>query len=153
MKRKHPSWTHALLSDADLDAIAATVTSAERQTSAEIRVHLERRLPRGVTDALPRATEVFARLGMDRTAERNGVLIYLAVEDRKLAIAGDLGVHRHVGDEYWQRVRDRMVSRLRVGASREAIVQAVLDVGLVLAKFFPRRPDDRNELSDQVSLT
>ena len=153
MKRKHPDWTHALLSDADLDAISTAVASAERETSAEVRVHLERRLPRGVTDALPRATEVFTRLGMHRTAERNGVLIYLAVEDHKLAIAGDQGVHRHVGDEYWQRVRDAMVSRLRAGAAREAIVQAVLDVGLVLAKFFPRRPDDRNELSDRVSLS
>ena len=89
---------------------------------------------------------------MDATAERNGVLLYLAVEDRKLAIVGDQGVHARVGDEYWRRVRDAMVERLRVGAARDAIVHAVLDVGQVLAKFFPPRPGDVNELSDDVSL-
>jgi uncharacterized membrane protein len=90
---------------------------------------------------------------MDRTAHRNGVLIYVAVEDRKLAIVGDVAVHDRVGEAYWQRVRDAMVERLRAGASREAVVQAVLDVGGVLRKFFPHRRDDRNELSDEVSLS
>lgn len=147
----HPRWTRALFSDHDLEAIAATVAEAERHTSGEIRVHLERRLPRA-TDALTRAAQVFTRLKMDATADRNGVLLYLAVESRSLAIVGDRGVHERVGDEYWQQVRDAMVARLRAGASREALVQAVVDVGLVLQKFFPRRPDDRNELSDEVSL-
>ena len=128
---------------------------SERETSGEIRVHLERRLPRRrgeAPDALARATEVFTRLGMDATAERNGVLLYLAVEDRKLAIAGDAGVHARVGDEYWQRVRDAMVERLRRGEPRDAVLHAVADVGEVLRRFFPRRPDDRDELSNRVSL-
>jgi uncharacterized membrane protein len=151
---KHPRWTHALFSDADLEAIAAAVAAAERETSGEIRVHLERRLPRGVPDgdALARATQIFTRLGMHATAERNGVLIYLAVGDHKLAIAGDAGVHTHVGDQYWQRVRDAMLDHLRGGRPREAVVHAVTEVGQVLRRFFPRRPDDRNELSDRVSL-
>lgn len=152
---KHPGWTRALFSDADLEAIAAAVASAERETSGEIRVHLERRLPRRrgeAPDALARATEVFTRLGMHATAERNGVLVYLAVEDRKLAIAGDAGVHARVGDEYWQRVRDAMVERLRRGEPRDAVLHAVADVGEVLRRFFPRRPDDRDELSNRVSL-
>jgi len=148
---KHPRWTHALFSDADLDAIADAVASAERETSGEIRVHLERH-HRG-RDALARATEIFTRLGMHATAERNAVLIYLAVDDHTLAIAGDAGVHAHVGDEYWQRIRDAMVERLRRGEPREAVVHAVGEVGQVLRRYFPRRPDDRNELSDRVSLT
>ena len=149
---KHPRWTRALFTAEDLDAIAATVAGAERGTSGEIRVHLERRLP-GATTPMARATAVFDRLTMHATADRNGVLIYLAVEDRKLAIVGDVGVHARVGDEYWQRVRDEMVEHMRAGASRDAIVRAVMDVGVVLRKFFPRRPDDRNELSDEVSLS
>jgi len=149
---RHPRWTRALFTAEDLEAIAATVAGAERGTSGEIRVHLERRLPRATTP-MARATEVFARLKMHATVDRNGVLIYLAVEDRKLAIVGDVGVHARVGDDYWQRVRDEMVERMRAGASRDAIVRAVMDVGLVLRKFFPRRPDDRNELSDEVSLS
>jgi uncharacterized membrane protein len=154
---KHPSWTHALLSDADLEAIADAVAAAERETSGEIRVHLERRLPRArgaaPPDALARATDVFTRLRMHTTAERNGVLVYLAVEDHKLAIAGDAGVHARVGDEYWQRVRDAMVERLRRGQPREAVLHAVAEVGEVLRRFFPRRPDDRDELSNRVSLS
>ena len=148
---KHPRWTRTLFSEDDLDAIAAAVAEAERGTSAEIRVHLERRLPRR-SDALSRATSLFTRLGMHATAERNGVLLYLAVHDRKLAIVGDQGVHAHVGEPYWQRVRDAMVERLRAGAPRDAVVHAVTDVGLILNKFFPRRPDDTNELSNEVSL-
>ena len=152
---KHPRWTQALFSHADLEAIAAAVAAAERQTSGEIRVHLERRLPPGVPagDALARATEIFTRLGMHTTADRNGVLIYLAVDDHKLAIAGDTGVHARVGDEYWRRIRDAMVERLRRGESRDAVLHAVGEVGEVLRRFFPRRPDDRNELSNRVSLS
>jgi uncharacterized membrane protein len=151
---KHPRWTHGLFSGADLDAIAAAVAAAERATSGEIRVHLERRLPRrGATaaDPLARATEVFTTLRMHETAEHSGVLIYLAIDDHKLAILGDGGVHARVGDAYWQRVRDGMVERLRRGDARDAVLHAVREVGEVLQRFFPRRPDDRNELSDRVS--
>ncbi|RPH82047.1 MAG: TPM domain-containing protein, partial [Candidatus Rokuibacteriota bacterium] len=83
----------------------------------------------------------------------NGVLIYLAVDDHQLAIAGDAAVHARVGDECWQRIRDAMVERLRRGEARAAVVHAVAEVGEILRRFFPRRPDDRNELSDQVSLS
>lgn len=148
---KHPRWTHALFSDADLDAIEAAIAAAERETSGEIRVHLERHQPSG--DALARATEIFARLGMHDTAERNAVLIYLAVDNHTLAIAGDAGVHAQVGDAYWQGIRNAMVERLRRGEPREAVVHAVGEVGQVLRRFFPRRPDDRDELSDRVSLS
>jgi uncharacterized membrane protein len=115
----HPRWARALFSEGDFEAIAAAVAAAEAATSAEIRVHLERRLPvlRGAAraDALGRAREVFARLGMHRTALRHGVLIYLAIEDKKVAIVGDEGIHARVGDDYWAGVRDLMVEHLRGG--------------------------------------
>jgi uncharacterized membrane protein len=153
---KHPRWTAAHFTEEDLDAIVAAVASAEAETSAEIRVHLERRLPRSIIrgrrDPLARAREVFAVLGMHRTAERHGVLIYLALADRRLAIVGDEGIHARVGPEYWARVRDLMVERLRSQAPREAVVAAVREVGEALRANFPRRPDDTNELSDEVSI-
>jgi uncharacterized membrane protein len=157
VKRGHPRWTRGLFAPGDLEAIAAAVAAAERETSAEIRVHLVRRLPKqadaaAAGDALAYARDVFVRLRMHETAERNGVLVYLAVEDRKLAIVGDEAIHGRVGDQYWAGVRDAMVERLRRGAAREAVLHAVADVGGILRKFFPHRPDDRNELSDQVSL-
>jgi uncharacterized membrane protein len=135
--------------------MAEAVRRAEAGTSAEIRVHLERRVhrwPGQRPDALRRARKVFAHLGMHLTAEHHGVLIYLAVEDKKLAIVGDEGIHRQVGDAYWETVRDLMVARLREGRAIEAVLAGVAEVGRVLGRHFPRRPDDRNELSDQVSV-
>jgi uncharacterized membrane protein len=147
----HPAWVSTIFSDADLDAITAAVGRAEATTTAEIRVHLERTVPRG-GDALARAQHVFQKLGMQRTRHRNGVLIYLALEHRKLAIVGDSGIHVRVGDAYWARVRDLMVGHLRTEAARDAVVHAVEDLGRVLAEHFPPSPgDDPNELSNEVS--
>src|SRR5688572_33408287 len=101
---KHPKWAMALFTPDDLEAIARAVGVAEAATSAELRVHLERRVP-GAIEPLARAREVFAALGMHRTAERNGVLIYLAVEDHKLAIVGDEAIHTRVGPQHWDHVR------------------------------------------------
>ena len=152
---RHPRWAERLFRAEDFTAMTDAVRQAEASTSAEIRVHLERRvhhLPLQRPDALRRARRVFAHLGMHLTADRHGVLIYLAVEDRKLAIVGDEGIHRHVGDAYWETVRDLMIARLREGRALEAVVAGVAEVGRVLARHFPRRPDDENELSDQVSI-
>ena len=156
MLGRHPRWARRFFTEADLDAIAAAVREAESRTSAEIRVHIERRVAHGLrrrtTDAMERARQVFAALGMHRTAHRSGVLVYLAIEDRKLAIVGDEAIHTHVGDDYWTGVRDRMVERLRAGAVRGAVIGAVAEVGTTLARFFPRRPDDVDELPDDVNL-
>jgi uncharacterized membrane protein len=153
---KHPSWTRTLFAEGDLDAIGSAIEAAERETSAEIRVHLERMVPRPTgqegSDVLQRAREIFVRLGMHRTALRHGVLIYVALEDHRVAILGDEGIHTRVEEHYWADVRDLMVSRFREGAAATAIIEAVRDLGRSLARHFPRRPDDTNELSDSVSL-
>ena len=152
---RHPRWAQRLFSAEDFTAIAEAVRRAEAATSAEIRVHLERRvhrLPGQRPDALRRARKVFAHLGMHLTAERHGVLIYLAVEDKKLAVVGDEGIHRQVGDAYWETVRDLMIAKLREGRALDAVLAGIAEVGRVLARHFPRRPDDQNELSDQVSV-
>jgi uncharacterized membrane protein len=155
---KHPGWTRPFLSEADFDAITRAIKTAEARTSAEIRVHLERRVPRRLwlgraPEVMTRAQHVFRRLGMHRTAERHGVLIYLAVEDRRFAVVGDEGIHGRVGDPHWHRVRDLMVEKLRSSAPREAIERAVEELGRTLAEHYPRRPDDKNELSDEVSVS
>lgn len=152
---RHPSWTRPWLSDDDFEAVSRAIIEAGRQTSAEIRVHLERhvkhrRWSRRV-DPLARARHLFAHLGLHRTVERHGVLIYLALEDRKLAIVGDEGIHARVGDAFWDRVRDMMAERLRAGRAREALVEAVREVGGVLGRHFPRRRDDSDGLGDKVS--
>lgn len=156
MLGRHPRWSRRVFTETELDAIADAVRGAERRTVAEIRVHVERRVAHGLRrrtrDAMARAREVFAALGMQRTMHRSGVLIYLAVEDRRLAIVGDEGIHARVGDEYWAGVRDRMIERLRTGRVAPALIAAVTEVGDTLARLLPRRPDDTDELPDDVSF-
>ncbi len=153
---RHPRWVRKVFTEAELASIVQAIVRAEAATSGEIRVHLDRRLPRagGVpADALARAGAVFRALGMERTARRNGVLVYLALEDRKLAVVGDEGLHARVGDAGWARVRDLMVERLRAGRAAEAVLAAVAEVGRVLAEHFPRRPGDVDELPDRLSTS
>ena len=150
-----PHWLRRRLTAEDLNAVAHAVEAAEAGTSAEVRVHLEPRVPHArpgrTLAALDRAREVFTTLGMDRTRDRNGVLVYVALADRKLAVVGDEGIHARLGDAYWAKVRDLMVQRFSEGASREAIVGAVEMLGAALAAHFPRRPDDVDELPNRVS--
>jgi uncharacterized membrane protein len=154
---KPPKWTRRFLGETDFEAITDAIKAAESRTSAEIRVHLERRLPRRVfrepVDALARARAVFAKLGMHRTAERHGVLVYLAVDDHQLAVLGDVGIHGRVGDRHWHRVRDEMLEKLRAGAPREAITGAIDAIARELAAHYPRRPGDTNELGDEVTVS
>jgi len=137
------------MSQADLEAVAQAVAEAERQTSAEIRVHLDHRCANA---AMPRAIEVFERLGMHATAARNGVLIYVAVADRKLAVIGDQAIHERVGEPYWQEIVAAMLGHLREARPRDGLIEAVRGVGEALRSHFPRGRDDRNELSDDVSI-
>jgi uncharacterized membrane protein len=147
----HPAWVLSVFRSEDLDAIAAAVRRAETLTTAEVRVHMEREVPAG-RETLGRAQEVFRRLRMHRTRQRNGVLVYLALEDRKLAIVGDAGIHAQVGAAYWEGVRDLMVGHLRAAAPREAVVRAVEELGRALAQHFPRGPGhDPDELANEVS--
>ena len=146
---RHPRWLRDFASAADLDAVAAAVAQAEARTAAEIRVHLDHRC---AGEPMARAVAVFERLGMHRTALRAGVLVYVAVADRKLAVIGDAGIHARVGQEYWDRIVGRVLAFLREGHPREGLVEAVAEIGTALAEHFPRDRDDRNELSDRVSV-
>jgi uncharacterized membrane protein len=146
---RHPDWVTEFLSEADLESLASAVRQAEAKTSAEIRVHLDHT---SNEDALPRAIRIFERLGMHRTAQRNGVLIYISVQDHKLAVIGDAGIHERVGEAYWRGLVDAVRERMRQQRSREGLIHAITELGSTLGRHFPRRPDDRNELSDDVSL-
>ena len=146
---RHPRWVRSFMSEADLEAVARAVGEAERQTSAEIRVHLDHRC-RGA--AMPRAIEIFEALGMHATSAKNGVLIYVAVTDRKLAVIGDQGIHERVGEAYWQEIVASMLGHLREARPRDGLIDAVRGVGEALRSHFPRGRDDRNELSDDVSI-
>ncbi len=146
---RHPRWVRNFLSETDLEAVRHAISEAEAGTSAEIRVHLDHRCP---GEPMARAVAVFERLGMHRTAERHGVLIYVAVADRKLAVIGDRGIHERVGEGYWQRLATDVIAHFREERPRDGFLHAVRELGGALRRHFPRRPDDRNELGDEVSI-
>jgi len=130
------------------DRIVAAIGAAEKKTSGEIRVHLTRHAPK---DLEARALRRFHLLGMTKTAERNGVLIYIAPRARRFRILGDTAIHEKCGDEFWREVAAAMEAHFRKGALTEGVVAGVERVGEVLARHFPRRSKDKNELPDDVT--
>ena len=130
-------------------SLVEAIGEAERHTSGEIKVHFELNVPKG--DAVKRAQEVFATLRMHETAERNGILIYIATEDRRFAVWGDEGIHQKVGDAFWQNLAASLSAAFKSEQYLQGLRQAVVEVGKQLGTFFPRRDDDRNELSDGIS--
>jgi uncharacterized membrane protein len=137
-----------LLAEQDEARVIAAIRAAEARTSGEIRVHVERHF-RG--DPMTTARRWFTRLGMEATGERNGILFYVAVDDRAFAIVGDAGIHAKVGEAFWTAVRDAMGDAFAKGNPADGLTQAIGEVGSRLAAHFPRGGGDRNELSDEVS--
>ena len=137
----------SVFSEIDLASIRDAVGDAELRTSAEIRVYIDKHVK---GDPLDHAAYLFNKLGMSATALRNGVMIYIAYADRTFCIIGDIGIHRHVGDECWKSISDKMSESFRSGLMREGVTNAVKEVGAALANHFPRMNNDINELTDEV---
>lgn len=131
------------------DTVVAAVRLAEKGTSGEIRVHIDGEC---ATDPIRRAEEVFARLGMQKTRLRNGVLIYMACNDRVFAIIGDKGINDIVPEGFWNDVAELMAEKFRKGQFTEGLTEAVLRVGEKLKVFFPYQDDDVNEQPDEMSF-
>jgi uncharacterized membrane protein len=135
----------------DDERIVAAIRDAEARSRGEIRVHVAER---EIEDPQAEAALVFARLGMADTAERNGVLLFVAPESRSIAVIGDREAHaRCGGDAFWAAVVETIREEFRAGRFTEGLVAGVRAVGDELARQFPRRPGetDRNELPDSVS--
>ena len=128
--------------------IVHVITLAEKMTSGEIRVHIQSRCKE---DVLHDAKKVFHRLKMHKTRERNGTLIFIALESKKFAILGDKGIHEQVGDAFWNETRDIMKDHFRSGRLKEGILAGVENAGRKLQTFFPRKASDQNELSNRVT--
>jgi len=130
-------------------AIIDAIQSAEKQTSGEVRVYVESRCR--FVDPLDRAGEIFFGLRMEETAERNGVLVYVAIKDRQLAIFGDSGIHEKVGERFWQQEVSKMIHAFNRENYSDGIVKVVLDIGEALKKHFPYQGEkDKNELPDDI---
>ena len=130
--------------------IVSAIKEAELDTSGEIRVHIENH---GKEEALERAAEMFYGLKMDRTAARNGILFYLAVKDRKFAIIGDEGINKNVEHDFWNDIKDEMISNFKENKFAEGLIAGILKCGEKLKEYFPHQSDDVNELSDEISFS
>lgn len=137
------------LASEDRAAIMAAIADAENATSGEIRLHLESRCK---GDVLDRAARVFEVLKMHETERRNGVLFYLATEDRQFAILGDGGINAVVPNDFWDGVRDTVIQGLAAGNAVEGLAAGIRLAGDQLAAHFPVAADDVNELSDDISF-
>ena len=142
------SQVEAFLTKAEEEEIVAAIRQAEKNTSGEIRVHIE---PSAKIDHFSRAQQVFVQLKMEATEDRNGVLIYVAVEDHKFVIYGDQGIDRVVPEGFWDSTKDLIQQYFQQGRFKDGIVAGVLKAGEELKKHFPWEADDINELSDEVS--
>jgi uncharacterized membrane protein len=140
--------TKEFLSKLDHDRIVEAIRGAEAKTSAEIRVYIQRGHLSG--DALAAAQTRFQKLGMHKTNERNGVLLFVAPRAHKFAVVGDQAIHEKCGETYWQRIVDLMREHFRSERFSDAIVDAIRDIGRVLAEHFPKRSTSANELPDEV---
>jgi uncharacterized membrane protein len=137
------------LSPSEEAEIIGAIRVAEQNTSGEIRVHLE---AHSKMDAFDRATEVFDFLHMGNTKQSNGVLIYVAVEDRTLVIMGDRGINDVVSPNFWESTKDAIISNFKNGEMGKGLVDGVLKAGQQLKKHFPYKKGDSNELPDEISI-
>jgi uncharacterized membrane protein len=131
-------------------SIVAAIKDAEKNTSGEVKVHIEKKCSKHVLD---RAAEVFSMLNMHKTKLRNGVLFYLAVEDHKFAILGDAGINIKVPADFWDSIKEIMQKEFRSGNFTEGLSMGITKAGEKLKEHFPYQSDDINEISDDISFS
>lgn len=137
------------LTEKDEEEIVGAIRKAEMKTSGEIRVHIERHTDK---DPFDHAVEVFHQLKMDNTKLQNGVLIYLAIDDRNFVIMGDRGINDAVPRDFWETTKDLMLSHFKKGDFKQGLIEGILMAGKQLQTHFPWDPEgDINELPDQIS--
>ena len=137
------------LSKEQEESIVQSIKEAEKETSGEIRVHIEKKCK--AESPIERAQEVFAELKMHETELRNGVIVYVAWMDKKVAIWGDEGIHTKVGQEFWEAELKLMLDYFKREDYETGISEVILQIGQKLKENFPHQKDDVNELSNEIS--
>jgi uncharacterized membrane protein len=152
MNLKKSRFIEQVLSPEDRDAISKAIHGAERRMSGEIKVVVRehRHLHERPLSLEKLALKEFHRLRLSKTKDRTGILFFLLMDERKFHIVADEGIHRKVADGTWEQVAHSMSSDFRSGKFREGIVRGVEHDGRILWEAFPRKADDKNEISDKV---
>jgi len=140
--------TAAFLSKEDEQEIVQAIVEAEKNTSGEVRVHIENHSNK---TPLERAQEVFFELKMEATNDRNGVLFYVSVTDKKFAIIGDQGINELVATDFWNATKEIVLNHFKQGAFKQGLVEGILSAGNQLKAYFPYQSDDEDELSNEIS--
>jgi uncharacterized membrane protein len=140
--------THKFLRELEHDRIVGAIKEAEAKTSGQIRVYLQR--GKFEEDALPRAEKRFLQLGMQKTKERNAVLIFVAPRAQKFAVIGDEGVHQKCGEQFWRELVEKMREHFLREEFTEALVEGIEATGQLLARYFPKTETSTNELPDDI---
>ncbi len=138
----------AFLTKEDENEIVAAIQLAEKNTSGEIRVHIEQ-----TTSKVPfdRALEVFYELKMNETQLQNGVLIYLAIADKQFVICGDKGINEVVATDFWDSTKEIIAAQFKKGNFKQGLIDGIAQAGEQLKNYFPWQTDDTNELSNEIS--
>lgn len=137
------------LSHDEMQQVVQAIRASEQKTSGEIRVYIESHCR--FVDPMDRAAEIFFGLRMDQTEDRNGVLVYIAMKDRQLAILGDEGIHKQVGKEFWEKEVGQMLSEFYADHYATGIAKVVTEIGEALHQHFPfDGKTDKNELPDDI---
>jgi len=135
------------LNKIDHDKVVAAIAAAEKLTSGEIRVWISQQK---ITDAVEAAQKRFLKLGMDKTPERNAVMIFVAPHTQVFAVIGDSGVHEKCGDAFWTTVSSQLSTDLKNASVTEAMINAIRKIGGLLAEHFPPGAERRNDLPDDI---
>ncbi|HBI00804.1 MAG TPA: TPM domain-containing protein [Flavobacterium sp.] len=136
------------LTPAEEQEIVQAIAMAEKNTSGEIRVHIENHSD---TPPIARAREVFDSLKMYKTQARNGVLFYVGVADHSFAIIGDSGIDDVVESDFWECTKDIVIENFKNKKFKDGLVEGISRAGERLKEFFPYDSDDTNELSNEIS--
>ncbi|MGO1751096.1 MAG: TPM domain-containing protein [Psychroflexus sp.] len=137
------------ISKQDEKEIINAIKQAEKNTSGEIRVHIENKCPED--DAFDRALQIFEKLEMHKTELQNGVLFYVALEDHQFVICGDKGINDAVENNFWDATKDIVISHFKEEKYKQGLVEGIIKAGEELKENFPYQSDDINELSDDIS--
>jgi len=129
--------------------VVSAIETAELNTSGEVRVHLDDNCKGEVLD---RAAYVFEKLEMHKTEQRNGVLFYLAVQDKKFAILGDAGINQKVPDNFWEEIKSEVIANFKNGDFARGLSSGIVKAGEQLQVHFPYQEDDVNELDNEISF-
>ena len=131
-------------------SLVEAIQTAEDHSTGEIRVHIDSNTEEENAEV---AFEVFRRLCMEKTAERNAVLFHINFEQRYLTIIGDEGIHKKVHQQFWDKMHDDITTGFSKGLFFEPLQKAILDTGIELKKYFPVKGENKNEISDEISFS